>query len=89
MKDGRDVSKLVREASFCIMGISHIISHIHRGFLLVYSMEVVLPVEIEVGSLRIALGYQIAKMDWLQAKYDQLNLLDEKRLRATYHMHAY
>ena len=28
-------------------------------------------------------------MDWLQARYDQLNLLDEKRLRATYHMHAY
>ena len=58
-------------------------------FLLVYGMEVVLPIEIEAGSLRIALKHQIPEMDWLQARYDQLNLLDEKRLRATDHMHAY
>ncbi|RVW27947.1 Transposon Ty3-I Gag-Pol polyprotein [Vitis vinifera] len=58
-------------------------------FSLVYGMEVVLPIEIEVGSLRITLEHQIAETDWLQARYDQLNLLDEKRLRTTYHMHAY
>ena len=52
-------------------------------------MEVVLPIEIEVGLLRITLEHQIAETDWLQARYDQLNLLDEKRLRTTYHMHAY
>ena len=46
-------------------------------------------VEIEVGSLRVALEYQIAKTDWLRARYDQLNLLDEKRLRVVDHMHAY
>ena len=34
-------------------------------FSLVYSMEVVLPVEIEVGSLRVALDHQIAETDWL------------------------
>ena len=48
-----------------------------------------MPVEIEVGSLRLALEHQIAEMDWLQASYDQLNLLDEKRLRVIDHMHAY
>ena len=48
-----------------------------------------MPVEIEVGSLRLALEHQIAEMDWLQASYDQLNLLDEKRLRVVDHMHAY
>ena len=58
-------------------------------FSLVYGMEVVLLVEMEMGSLRIALEHQIAETDWLRARYDQLNLLDEKRLRATYHMHAY
>ena len=58
-------------------------------FSLVYGMEVVMPVEIEVGSLRLALEHQIAEMDWLQASYDQLNLLDEKRLRVIDHMHAY
>ena len=48
-----------------------------------------MPVEIEVGSLRLALEHQIPEMDWLQANYDQLNLLDEKRLRVVDHMHAY
>ncbi|RVW45381.1 hypothetical protein CK203_107384 [Vitis vinifera] len=52
-------------------------------------MEVVLPVEIEVGSLRVALEHQIAKMDWLRARYNQLNLLDENILKVTNHMHAY
>ena len=32
-------------------------------FLLVYGMEVVLPIEIEVGPLRIDLEHQIAKTD--------------------------
>ena len=58
-------------------------------FSLVYGMEVVFFVKTKVGSLRIALEHQIAETDWLRARYDQLNLLDEKRLRATYHMHAY
>ena len=52
-------------------------------------MEVVLPVEINVGSLTLALEHQISEMDWLRARYDQLNLLDENRLRAADHMHAY
>ena len=34
-------------------------------FSLVYGMGVVLPIEIEVGSLRIDLEHQIAKTDWL------------------------
>ena len=34
---------------------------------LVYGMEVVLPVEIEMGSLRVALEQQILKADWAQA----------------------
>ena len=58
-------------------------------FSLVYGMEVVLPIEIEVGSLRIGLEHQITKTNWLRARYDQLNLLDEKILRAKDHMHAY
>ncbi|KAL6315203.1 hypothetical protein AAG906_037435 [Vitis piasezkii] len=60
---------------------------------LVYGMEAVLPVEIEMGSLRVALEQQIPETDWAQARFDQLNLLDERRLRAEtiYHEshHAY
>ena len=45
---------------------------------LVYGMEAVLPVEIEMGSLRVALEYQISETEWAQSRYDQLNLLDER-----------
>ena len=56
---------------------------------LVYGMEAVLPVEIEIGSLRVALEDQISEIEWDQSRYDQLSLLDERRLRASYHVQAY
>ncbi|KAL6346184.1 hypothetical protein AAG906_027924 [Vitis piasezkii] len=46
-------------------------------------------VEIEMGSLRVALEQQIPEADWAQARFDQLNLLDERRLRAADHVRAY
>ena len=55
---------------------------------MVYSMKAVLPVEIEMGSLRVALEQQIPKRDWTQARLDQLNLLDERRLRVVDHVRA-
>ena len=56
---------------------------------LINGMEVVLPVEIEIGSLRVALEHQISKTEWAQSRYDQLSLLDERRLRATDHVQVY
>ena len=56
---------------------------------MVYDMEAVLLVEIEMGSLRVALEQQIPEADWAQARFDQLNLLDERRLRAADHIRAY
>ncbi|RVW24470.1 Retrovirus-related Pol polyprotein from transposon 17.6 [Vitis vinifera] len=56
---------------------------------LVYGMEAVLPIETEMGSLRVALEQQISETEWAQARFDQLNLLDERRLRATDHVQAY
>ena len=52
-------------------------------------MEAVLPVEIEMGSLRVTLVQQISKTEWAQSHFDQLSLLDERRLRATDHVQAY
>ena len=52
-------------------------------------MEVVLPVEIEMGSLREALEHQISETEWDQSSYDKLSLLDETRLRSTDHVQAY
>ena len=56
---------------------------------LVYSMEAMVLVEIEIGSLRVALEQQIPEADWAQARFDQLNLLDERKLRAADHVRAY
>ena len=50
-------------------------------YFLVYGMEAVLPVEIEMGSLRVASEQQILEVDWAQTQLDQLNYLDERRLR--------
>ena len=56
---------------------------------LVYGMEVVLPIKMGVRSLRIVLGSEIPKVDWLQSRYDQLCMMDEKRLKAQYHIQGY
>ena len=56
---------------------------------LVYGMEVVLPVEIEMGSLRKALKQQILEAEWVQSWFDQLSLLDERRLRVADHIQTY
>ena len=52
-------------------------------------MKAVLLVETETGSLRVALEQQIYETEWTQARFDQLNLLDERRLRAADHVQAY
>ena len=56
---------------------------------LVYGMEAVFPVEIEMGSLRVALEQQISEAEWVQSRLDQPSLLDERRLRAVEHIQAY
>ena len=56
---------------------------------MVYGMEEVLLVEIEMSSLRVALEQQMLEADWAQSRFDQLNLQDERRLRAAYHIRAY
>ena len=52
-------------------------------------MEAVLPVEIEMGSLRVALEHQISEIEWAQSRYDHLSLLDERKVRVVDHVKAY
>ena len=56
---------------------------------MVYGMEGVLPIEMGVHSLRMVWESEISKADWLQSKYDQLCMLDEKRLKALCHIQGY
>ena len=54
-----------------------------------YGMEAILPIEMGVRSLRTVLESEIPKANWLQSIYDQLCVLDEKRLKALYHIQGY
>ena len=56
------------------------------SYSLVYVMESVLPIEMGVCSLRIVLENEIPEADQLQGRNDQLCMLDEKRLKALYHI---
>ncbi|RVW45429.1 hypothetical protein CK203_079721 [Vitis vinifera] len=91
------VASFIRSHIICRYGVPHeLISD--RGYIseqratpysLVYGMGGDVTVEIEMGSLRVALEQQIPEADWAQARFDQLNLLDERRLRAADHVCAY
>ena len=53
-------------------------------YALVYGMESVLPIELEVSSLKILNESLISEAEWLADRYSELALLDEKRLQALY-----
>ncbi|KAH1249541.1 hypothetical protein GmHk_05G012870 [Glycine max] len=52
-------------------------------------MEVVLPFEVEIPSLRILAESRLEEVEWAQARFDQLNLLEGKRLAAMSHGRLY
>jgi len=58
-------------------------------FSLVYGMEAVLPFEVEIPSLRVLMEIELKEAEWVQARYDQLNLIEEKRLAAVCHGQLY
>ena len=58
-------------------------------FSLVYGMEAVLPFEVEVPSLRILAESSLKESEWAQMRFDQLNLIEGKRLTAVSHGRLY
>ncbi|KAG8480313.1 hypothetical protein CXB51_024726 [Gossypium anomalum] len=58
-------------------------------FSLVYGMEAVLPIEVEIPSLRVLSEVKLDEAEWVQSRYDQLNLIEKKRLRAIRHGQMY
>ena len=58
-------------------------------FSLVYEMEVILPFEVEILSLRILAESNLKESEWAQARFDQLNLIEGKRLTTMSHGHLY
>ena len=56
---------------------------------LMYGDEVVIPLKIEIPSLRIALKDIMKEPQQWKARMNQLEALDEKRIRALEHLKAY
>ena len=52
---------------------------------MVYGMEVILPIEVQIPSLRILKDTGLNEDDWIQTRLDQLNFINEKRLTVVYH----
>ncbi|RDY04690.1 Retrovirus-related Pol polyprotein, partial [Mucuna pruriens] len=49
---------------------------------LVYGVEVVLPIEVEIPSLWVLVEAELEEVEWMRMRYDQLNLIEGKRLAA-------
>ena len=46
-------------------------------------------VEVEIPSLRVLMKAKLTEAEWCQTRYDQLNLIEEKRLTAMCHGQLY
>ncbi|XP_069149116.1 uncharacterized protein [Solanum lycopersicum] len=58
-------------------------------YLLVYGTEAVVPVEVEIPSLRIIQEAELSNAEWVSKRIDQLALIDEKRMVAVCHGQLY
>ncbi|XP_055830918.1 uncharacterized protein LOC129899950 [Solanum dulcamara] len=58
-------------------------------YLLVYGTEAVLPMEVEIPSLRIIQEAELSDAKWIQSRYEQLMLIDENIMNAVCHGQLY
>jgi hypothetical protein len=56
---------------------------------LVYGMEAVMPLEVEIPSLRVLMESELEEAKWAEIRYEQLNMISEKRLAAICHHQLY
>jgi len=52
-------------------------------------MDVVLPFEVEIPSLRVLMETKLEEAEWVKARYDQLSFIEEKRLVIVCHGQLY
>ena len=56
---------------------------------MVYGSKKVLPIKVEIQSLRVLVETKVLEEDWMKERYEQLTLIDEKRAWAQYHAQVY
>ena len=52
-------------------------------------MKAVLPIEVEIPLLRVLKEVKLEEAEWIQARYEQLNLVEDKRMKVVYHGQLY
>jgi hypothetical protein len=52
-------------------------------------MVAVMPLEVEISSLRILIDSELEEVKWANVKYEQLNLINEKMIAAIFHHQLY
>ncbi|XP_070001988.1 uncharacterized protein [Nicotiana sylvestris] len=57
--------------------------------MLVYGTEVVIPAEVEIPSLRIIQEVELDDAEWVKSRYEQLALIDGKRINIVFHGQLY
>ena len=53
--------------------------------MLVYGMEAVMLLKVEIPLLRVLIDFELEEVEWEKVKYEQLNLISEKRIAAICH----
>ena len=73
------------------MCISHFCSYFHwcDPYSLVYGREAILPTKVEIPSLRILSQTELLEAEWAHSRYEQLNMIDEKRMTTMCHGQLY
>jgi hypothetical protein len=56
---------------------------------LVYRMEVVMPLEVEIPSLKVLMESKLEEAKWAKIQYEQLNMISENRLAVIFHHQIY
>lgn len=56
---------------------------------LVFGMEAMLPIEVGILSMRVLMESKLTKAKWCQNRYNQLNLIEEKRMTTLCHSQLY
>jgi hypothetical protein len=52
-------------------------------------MEAVMPLKVEIPSLRVLMDSELEKAEWAKVKYEQLNLISENRITVICHHQLY
>ncbi|KAL3583237.1 hypothetical protein D5086_014298 [Populus alba] len=60
-----------------------------QPYMLVYGMEALMPLEVELPSLRVLIDFELEELEWEKVKCERLNLISEKRIAAICHHQLY